>query len=168
MLINMNKPINIYNIYNKHIYVGYFQNVVPINIPIMRINWWNTDHSGNGLSQWETMLHCNNISHWLTPLPEWSLCIIEGMHIWHVAAHAPNGSTDAVYSTTDLDVSQHHTCRCHVASVTTHQQASCWLRHLLHLYSNWIFTRKRVALKLNHSSKVSMMLRSCEGCKYNK
>ena len=29
-------------------------------------------HSGCGLSQWETTLHCNVISHWLSPYPEWS------------------------------------------------------------------------------------------------
>ena len=30
-------------------------------------------HSGYGLSQWETMLHCNVVSHWLSPYPEWAL-----------------------------------------------------------------------------------------------
>ena len=33
------------------------------------------DHSGNGLSQWEMPLHCNGISHWLIPYPEWSLVL---------------------------------------------------------------------------------------------
>ena len=31
------------------------------------------DHSGYGLSQWETTLHYNVVSHWLSPYPEWSL-----------------------------------------------------------------------------------------------
>ena len=31
------------------------------------------DQSGYGLSQWETMLHCNSASQWLSPHPEWSL-----------------------------------------------------------------------------------------------
>ena len=31
------------------------------------------DHSVNGLSQWETMLHCNIVFHWLSPYTEWSL-----------------------------------------------------------------------------------------------
>ena len=31
------------------------------------------DSSGYGLSQWETMLHCNIVSHWLSSYPEWSL-----------------------------------------------------------------------------------------------
>ena len=31
------------------------------------------DHSGYGLSQWETTLYCNVVSHWLSPYPEWSL-----------------------------------------------------------------------------------------------
>ena len=33
------------------------------------------DHSGYGLSQWETTLHCNIVSHWLSPYPEWSLAL---------------------------------------------------------------------------------------------
>ena len=28
------------------------------------------DHSGYGLNQWETTLHCNVVSHWLSPYPE--------------------------------------------------------------------------------------------------
>ena len=31
------------------------------------------DHSGYGLSQWKMMLHCNVISHWLSPDPDCSL-----------------------------------------------------------------------------------------------
>ena len=30
-------------------------------------------HSGRGLSQWETTLHCNVVSHWLSPCAEWYL-----------------------------------------------------------------------------------------------
>ena len=33
------------------------------------------DHSGWGISQWETTLHRNVVSHWLSPYPEWSLYI---------------------------------------------------------------------------------------------
>ena len=33
----------------------------------------NRAHSGYGLSLWETTLHCNVVSHWLSPCPEWSL-----------------------------------------------------------------------------------------------
>ena len=33
------------------------------------------DHSGYGLSQWETMLQCTVVSHWLSPYSEWSLDI---------------------------------------------------------------------------------------------
>ena len=32
----------------------------------------NRDYSGCGLSQWETTLQCNIVSHWLRPYPEWS------------------------------------------------------------------------------------------------
>ena len=32
-----------------------------------------TDNSGCGLSQWETTLQCNVVSHWLSPYPELSL-----------------------------------------------------------------------------------------------
>ena len=38
--------------------------------------WRKNDHSGHGLSQCETMLRCNIVSHWLRPYPEWSLRII--------------------------------------------------------------------------------------------
>ena len=31
------------------------------------------DHSGYGLSQWEMTLHCNVVSHWRSPYPDWSL-----------------------------------------------------------------------------------------------
>ena len=42
--------------------------------------WWHhdceiRDHSGCGLSQWETALHCNDVSHWLSPFSEWFLVI---------------------------------------------------------------------------------------------
>ena len=35
-------------------------------------NGWKhyRDQSGYGLSQWETALHCNGVSHWLSPYPE--------------------------------------------------------------------------------------------------
>ena len=35
-----------------------------------------TDQSLCGLSQWETTLQCNVVSHWLSPYPEWTLDII--------------------------------------------------------------------------------------------
>ena len=31
------------------------------------------EHPGYGLSQWETTLQCNVVSHWLSSYPEWSL-----------------------------------------------------------------------------------------------
>ena len=34
------------------------------------------DHSEYELSQWETTLHCNVVSHWLSPFPEWSLGLL--------------------------------------------------------------------------------------------
>ena len=37
--------------------------------------WLDVTFSGYGLSQWKTTLHCNVISHWLSPYQEWSLCI---------------------------------------------------------------------------------------------
>ena len=33
------------------------------------------DHSVNGHSQWETMLYCNILSHWLCPYTNWSFCV---------------------------------------------------------------------------------------------
>ena len=46
---------------------------------------------GYGLSQWETTLHCNGVSHWLNPYPEWSL-------LWHLQTQWWLGS-GPVYTT---------------------------------------------------------------------
>ena len=35
------------------------------------------DHSGYGLSQWKTTLHCSGVFHWLSTYPEWSFCAAE-------------------------------------------------------------------------------------------
>ena len=43
------------------------------------------DHSGYGLSKWETTLHCNVVSHWLSPHPEWS--IGNTQHNYNKTAH---------------------------------------------------------------------------------
>ena len=37
-------------------------------------------HSGFGLSQWETMLHSNVVSHWLSPYPGWFLPVSKWAH----------------------------------------------------------------------------------------
>ena len=37
------------------------------------------DHPGYGLSQWEALLHCNIILHWLSPYPEWFLLLVENL-----------------------------------------------------------------------------------------
>ena len=37
----------------------------------------NHFYSGYELSQWEMLLQCNNISHWLSTYPEWSLTFID-------------------------------------------------------------------------------------------
>ena len=38
-------------------------------------NSYVKDHSRYGLNQWGATLHCNVVSHWLIPCPEWSLYI---------------------------------------------------------------------------------------------
>ena len=45
------------------------------------------DHSGYGISQWETTLQCGFVSHWLTPYPQWPLHILQYVlyMIFHVA-----------------------------------------------------------------------------------
>ena len=48
------------------------------------------DHSGYGLSQWEMMLQCNMVSHYLSPYPEWSLCVTSSQTInfpWPIDVH---------------------------------------------------------------------------------
>ena len=39
------------------------------------LKWWTRDHSVYVPSQWEMVLHCNTISHWLGAYTEWSLMI---------------------------------------------------------------------------------------------
>ena len=41
------------------------------------------DHFVNAPSQWETMLHCNVVSHWLGTYTKWSL----GVHISHLLSY---------------------------------------------------------------------------------
>ena len=49
------------------------------------------DQSGNAPSQWETMLHCNPISHWRDTYIKWSLCPSLGIqHMW------PSGLNDGI------------------------------------------------------------------------
>ena len=43
------------------------------------------NHSGHALSQWETTLHCNAVSHWLSPCTEWSLFPIQISHYQHTS-----------------------------------------------------------------------------------
>ena len=38
----------------------------------MRRRVTSKEWQGYGLSQWETTLHCNVVSHWLSPYPEWA------------------------------------------------------------------------------------------------
>ena len=41
---------------------------------VLHATWYTCrDRSGHGLSQWETTLHCNVVSYWLSPYSEWSL-----------------------------------------------------------------------------------------------
>ena len=41
------------------------------------------EHSAYGPSQWETTLHCNVDSHWLSPYPEWCLGLAVMVNKWH-------------------------------------------------------------------------------------
>ena len=40
-------------------------------------------HPGYGCSQWETTLHCNVVSDWMRPYPEWTL----SSNIWQAQKH---------------------------------------------------------------------------------
>ena len=45
------------------------------------------DHSGHELSQWETTLHCNVVSHWLSSYSEWAMKSMHPQYIpWNVHA----------------------------------------------------------------------------------
>ena len=43
--------------------------------PCVMIRDCVSGHSGYELGQWEMMLQCNAISHWLSSYPEWPLCL---------------------------------------------------------------------------------------------
>ena len=45
-------------------------------------SWLTWDHSGYGLSQWEKALYINTSSHWLSPYPEWSMVIPQGILLY--------------------------------------------------------------------------------------
>ena len=87
------------------------------------------DHFGYGLSQWEMMLHGNVISHWLSPCPEWSLCI----KWYHVAtiilASGSPGLYDASWS-----VSVHVVSDIHLTWVTV------WARGTAPLSLQWVIS----------------------------
>ena len=56
--------------------------ILSMHICVTRPQWVKTnsvlrDHSGYGLSRWEATLHCNMVSHWLRPYPEWYLGPLE-------------------------------------------------------------------------------------------
>ena len=52
---------------------SWFRGVIPLIDTMMISYMHNKDHSEFGFSQWETTLHCNVASHWLSPYPEWSI-----------------------------------------------------------------------------------------------
>ena len=73
------------------------------------ISWYAThlisrrrDHSGYGLSQWETTLQCNDVSHWLSPYPEWSVTAYVGCVI---NSDVQSGRIDCVW---DYDILLHN------------------------------------------------------------
>ena len=41
-------------------------------------------HSGYGLTQWVTTLHCNVVSHWLRSYPEWRVSVFVRHHIYQI------------------------------------------------------------------------------------
>ena len=65
------------------------------------------DHSMYGLTQWETTLHCNAVSHWQSPYPEWSLTY---QQFYRIPFIDPVGK-----NTTDINYSQ----RTHYVRITS-------------------------------------------------
>ena len=80
-------------------------NVVTQKISTMRplntlFSWYIVGgDSGYGLSQWETPLHCNGVSHWQSPKPEWSLyCYMLALHlVWYRHCEILHGSIHLEY-----------------------------------------------------------------------
>ena len=64
---------NIFKRFTKSRFVLFCHNQ-PIVFPILEVIY--RDHSGYGLSQWDPMIHCDIVSHWLSPYPVW---------FWHLS-----------------------------------------------------------------------------------
>ena len=56
----------------------------PADCLLRGLSWpANRDQSGYAPSQWETSLHCNDVSHWLGAYPDWSLRQVSAcLHLW--------------------------------------------------------------------------------------
>ena len=67
--------------------------------------YWYRYHSGYGLSQWETTLQCNVVSHWLSQYPEWSLK-------WYPTfiSHHNSHTSNFAMSSMSLNSDQSSTC----------------------------------------------------------
>ena len=82
MMQSMHKD-SCYFIWRTHPFVYPFIWMTPLRMTyFFRFLWLVAcsfrDHSGYGLSQWETTLRCNVVSHWekkLNPYPEWPLSL---------------------------------------------------------------------------------------------
>ena len=64
-------------------------NKFPLCIIVTRSQWVKysstfKDHSGYGRRQWEMVLQCNVLSHWLSPYPKWSLTLQCQNCVWAV------------------------------------------------------------------------------------
>ena len=87
----------------------------------------NRDHYGNGLSQWETMLHCKVVSHWLSPYPEWSL---------------PKNNPSL-----DSHIKTHHFCKIHLSHLlhpqTIFWEKISWSWMMFSIYSQPVWTGRK-------------------------
>ena len=52
------------NLINQEVKISFITPSVTLGDP-------HGDYTGYGLSQWQTMLHCNAVSHWLSQCPNW-------------------------------------------------------------------------------------------------
>ena len=91
-----------------------------------------TNHSGMGLSQWETMLFCNVVSHWLSTYPGWSLNMYHvdrNLPLWHYPpAYARHVCNMILTSNTgNAWVINHCGYWCPGAKAPGHQYQQCWL-----------------------------------------
>ena len=84
--LNQNTTVFILEIWLKNVVCEWRPFCLSLNV--LKENQKCRDHSRYGLSQWDTTLQCNVISHWLSPYPE---CFLELSLLLHYTLESSCG-----------------------------------------------------------------------------